>query len=343
MANKDDKLTDRELRKRETAFNRFLHKYRDKIADKVSAYAKMVTPSFKDLKDYLLLNVKVVFNRYGKENGLLDKLKFTPTVRKEWVKQLRERAASVVPAMSSLMRNAIAFDRVQSYYQHSFALERSVKVPVVPPSITADELLKKADKPWLPDGGAFSDRLYRNTTALADTVNAIIKKATDKGWSVEQTAKLISEHADITYRQAVTLARTEFTRAVSQGASEAMLAQADILEGKRWDATLDSKTAPRDAANDGNIYPLDYDTPANPGRVGERIPNHTNCRCLWSAVLRKLGVSKAERIAKDLQGNRVFTAANTYREYAEKYGLPDLDERLRTEDPRRYLRRGEST
>jgi hypothetical protein len=61
-----------------------------------------------------------------------------------------------------------------------------------------------------------------------------------------------------------------------------------------------------------------------------------------------LGVSAKERIARGQGdtpshfGKRTFTNARTYREYAAERGLPDLDERLNNDNPKRYLRPGES-
>jgi hypothetical protein len=67
-----------------------------------------------------------------------------------------------------------------------------------------------------------------------------------------------------------------------------------------------------------------------------------NCRCRYTPLLSATGISDRERIAKDEKGNRIYTKARTYREYAKENGLPDLDERLVKENPARYLRPGES-
>jgi hypothetical protein len=116
----------------------------------------------------------------------------------------------------------------------------------------------------------------------------------------------------------------------------------DILDGKRWNATLDQKTAPKDADNDGEIFDLDYDTPENPAVPGKRIPNHPNCRCRYTPVISALGVQKEKgRIAKDPKDKSREYFKGNYREYAKFKNLPDLDERLKAENPARYLRPGE--
>ncbi|WP_238189912.1 minor capsid protein [Paenibacillus sp. L3-i20] len=173
-----------------------------------------------------------------------------------------------------------------------------------------------------------------------------VEEAIQKGWDTPRIARRIQDIAREGYHNSVRLARTEMNRAAGQGASHLFMQNADLLEGKRWNATLDSKTAPKDAANDGKIYDLAYDTPEMPGIPGARMPNHPHCRCKWTPKLASLGVRDGERIARgdgdtqDAFGERIYTKAKDYQAYAKERGI-DLDERLRNDNPSRYLRRNE--
>jgi SPP1 gp7 family putative phage head morphogenesis protein len=244
------------------------------------------------------------------------------------------------------LTNNLAFTYTESIYFHAFGLQDAAQVAVTVPAITFSQVMGVLANPWLPDGNTYSDRIRANTAYLALKMRTAVEEAVQKGYDINRTARNIQEIAQEGYFNSVRLARTELNRAASQGASHLFMQNADILDGKRWNATLDSRTAPKDAANDGKIYDLAYDTPEMPGRPGERIPNHPNCRCKYSPVLAALGVREGERIARgegDTEtnfGERTYTKARTYKEYAKERGI-DLDEKLRNDDPRRYLRNDE--
>ena len=246
------------------------------------------------------------------------------------------------------MDRNLAYSYSEAYYFHAFGLEKAAKVAVNVPILTQGHVIGVLVNPWLPDGNTYSDRLRANTQYLASKMVKTLENAMGSGWSINRTAREIQKNAQEGYYNAVRLARTEINRAAAQGANHVYMQNADIMDGKRWNAVLDARTAPKDAQNDGQTFDLDYDTPENPGEAGKRIPNHPNCRCKWSPILSALGISTKERIArgagdsKNEFGERTYTKARTYKEYAKERGLPDLDDLVRNEDPRKYLRRGES-
>ncbi|UTC27957.1 hypothetical protein [Stenotrophomonas phage A1432] len=81
---------------------------------------------------------------------------------------------------------------------------------------------------------------------------------------------------ETTRREAEMIARTA-TNHVSTGARQATWdANADIIKGVRWVATLDGRTSPVCQSRDGEIYPLDK---------GPRPPAHPNCRSTVAPVL----------------------------------------------------------
>ncbi len=81
---------------------------------------------------------------------------------------------------------------------------------------------------------------------------------------------------DITRREAEMIARTT-TNHVSTAARQATWdANADIISGVRWVATLDGRTSPVCQSRDGEIYPIDK---------GPRPPAHPNCRSTVAPIL----------------------------------------------------------
>ncbi|WGH15471.1 putative morphogenesis protein [Pseudomonas phage PA_LZ02] len=81
---------------------------------------------------------------------------------------------------------------------------------------------------------------------------------------------------DITRREAEMIARTA-TNHVSTSARQATWeANADIISGVRWVATLDGRTSPVCQSRDGEVYPVDQ---------GPRPPAHPNCRSTVAPVL----------------------------------------------------------
>lgn len=236
----------------------------------------------------------------------------------------------------------------KSYYMNAWAAEQAAKVTATVPALTPAQALGVLINPWLPDGANYSDRIRANTALLARDMKKVIQEAVEEGLDWNTVARNISAKTGEGYFRAVRLARTELNRAAALGASYSYLQNQDIMDGKRWNATLDSRTAPKDAANDGKIYDLEYDIPENKGVPGQRIPNHPNCRCIWSPVLSALGVNNRERIARGggdtprTFGERTYTKAGTYREYAKERGLPDLNDRINNDRLKAYLRPGEN-
>lgn len=352
MANqppKNPKLDARVLARRQKDLDDFVLKY-DKILDKRSAkYAKDLQPLYLKMAQNITNEIQALYQQLQDANGVpITQEPIKPEKLRNMKRQLDRLKRLQLDVIQELdldgqvegLDRMLAYSYYDSYNFHAFGLEQAAKVGVQAPLLTHAHVMGVLANPWLPDGNTYSDRLRRNTRYLGIKMQEAVTEAVGNGWNWNRLARRIQEVAGEGYYNAVRLARTERTRAAAQGANQLYMQNADVMDSKRWNATLDSKTAPKDAANDGKVYELAYDTPEAPGRAGERIPNHPNCRCKWSPVLSALGVSTRERIAKE-NGTRTYTKARTYDEYAKEKGLPNLDERLERDDPTKYLRRGE--
>jgi len=232
------------------------------------------------------------------------------------------------------------------YYTSAYTLEKAAMIRTTVPILTRSNVLSVLANPWLPDKATYSDRIRVNTALIAEKTKEVVTDIVTKNLSYNEAANLLKTKINESYYRSVALVRTEMSRASSLGGSLAAMNNADILDGKYWDATLDSKTAPRDAANDREVFDLDYDTPNNPGVAGKRIPNHPNCRCKYVNKLKYLdpiSIRQARKNdSKTSWGDTYVTKAKTYDEYAKERGLPTVKEMLEADNPKRYLRPGET-
>lgn len=348
----------RVLARRQKDLDGFNEKYQEIIDQRAVKYAAEVAPTWKRIGRNVTDEIKAIYHELQDANGVPITEKPISAEKLRNMERNMQRLASLQAQLVKQMgtkeqaeklKKNLAYSVAHAYYFEAFGMEQAARVSINVPILTHNQVMGIIANPWLPDGNTYSDRIRANTAYLAQKMKGAVEEAVGNGWGINRTARRIQEIAGEGYHNAVRLARTEINRAAAQGANHAYMQNSDILDGKRWNATLDKRTAPKDAANDGKIYELDYDTPESPGIAGERIPNHPNCRCKYSPVLSALGVSTRERIARGAGdtatgnfGERTYTKARTYREYAKERGLPDLDDRLRNDNPRRYLRRGET-
>lgn len=232
------------------------------------------------------------------------------------------------------------------YYTAAYTLEKAAMVKSTVRVLSRSGVLGMLANPWLPDQRTYSDRIRTNVQLVADKTAETVKDLVTRRLNYSEAAKDLSAKIGESYYNATRLVRTEMKRANSLGASYAAMDNADILDGKYWDATLDGKTSARCAENDvaarnGEIFDLDYDTPANPGVPGKRIPNHPHCRCIYVNKLRYLDPIKKRKAQGD-DGKSYVTDAETYDDYAKERGLPSVSEMLESDNPKRYLRPGET-
>lgn len=335
----------------------FIVKHQDVLDKRSAQYAKEIQPFWDNVGNSIEREIRAIYGQLQDANGVpimkqpIEPAKFRNMQRQmERLQTLHDFLVDkmgVVEQDEKMTRN-LAYSFTEAYYYHGYALEQSAKVVMMLPVLTQGVVMGVLANPWLPDGRTYSDRLRANTTYLAGKMREAVEEGVGKGWGINRLARRIKDVAGEGFYNSVRLARTEMTRAAAQGANHTYMQNADIMDGKRWNAVLDARTAPKDAQNDGKIFDLDYDTPENKGEAGRRIPNHPNCRCKWTPVLSALGVSTRERIArgegdtKTKFGERTYTKARDYETYAKERGLPDINDAVRNEDPRRYLRRGET-
>lgn len=277
--------------------------------------------------------------------------RFQQRIQEMYVTQILPDLELINASQQPFFTETLAGTLRYGYYTSAYNLERAANVVVNVPILNRAAVLGLIANPWLPDKNTYSDRIRANVQLVADKTTETVKDLVTKRLSYNEAARALKEQVGESYFNATRLIRTEMTRANALGANLAAIENADILDGKYRDATFDSRTSAYCAADADysreHPYDLDYDTPSSPGVAGKRIPNHPHCRCRWYFILSTVGVTdhqKAGRKDDDPNsfGESYRTTATTYDEYAKERSLPSVKEMLEKDNPKRYLRPGET-
>ena len=143
---------------------------------------------------------------------------------------------------------------------------------------------------WVRDLGANDRRRIRH--AIQDGVI--------EGLTTPQIARSVQNELGTTRRHATTIARTATNHVANAARREVGAANADIIKGVRYVATLDSRTTPICQALDGRIFPVDS---------GPRPPQHHQCLSGDSFVSAIGGITAASKRRFNGYGFRIVTSS----------------------------------
>lgn len=121
---------------------------------------------------------------------------------------------------------------------------------------------------WCADGKSWSQRIWKNTELLAETLNEELIHCVASGKKPTELKKLLQNRFDVSYQNADMLVRTEIAHIQAQAALK-RYEDAGVLEVQVW-ASEDE----RRCENCGKLHKKKY-------LITEHvpIPNHPNCRC----------------------------------------------------------------
>lgn len=115
--------------------------------------------------------------------------------------------------------------------------------------------------------------------SVQNDVAAVIRSGILQGNTTPQIAAAVARLTETrTYQHAEALTRTVTAAVASEARSKVHAANADLLEGERWNATLDSRTTIGCAALDGRIFPIGE---------GPTVPRHYRCRSVRVPVVKQ--------------------------------------------------------
>ena len=156
-------------------------------------------------------------------------------------------------------------------------------------------------------GGNYSERIWKNTDKLADTLKEVIGSAIARGESYSKTARGIRERFGVTQYEATRLVQTETCYFQNQAEIEALKTMG--IEKYKFIATLDSRTSDICREHDKKVYNIED------AKAGENLPPlHPNCRSTVSAYLGE-EYESAIRIARNENGENEYVENIDYSEW----------------------------
>lgn len=159
-------------------------------------------------------------------------------------------------------------------------------------------------------GGNYSERIWKNTDKLADTLKEVIGSAIARGESYSKTARGIRERFGVTQYEATRLVQTETCYFQNQAEIEALKTMG--IEKYKFIATLDSRTSDICREHDKKVYNIED------AKAGENLPPlHPNCRSTVSAYLGE-EYESAIRIARNENGENEYVDNVPYNEWLKR-------------------------
>ena len=145
----------------------------------------------------------------------------------------------------------------------------------------------------LSPGRAYTESLALDLLGVYDAVQPVIARGAASGASIPRLVRDLEGALGAIAggrSRLVTIARTEIQRTANAAALATYRANADVVQGVEYLATLDSRTCPVCAPSHGQTWDLeDPDAPS--------IPRHPRCRCFYAPVLKswtELGMGPAQ-------------------------------------------------
>lgn len=152
--------------------------------------------------------------------------------------------------------------------------------------------------PW--SGKNYSERIWKNTTKLADTIQTEIVNGVHRGSSVQLMTKRVQERMGVGRSDSERLVRTEMNYVNNTAALDSM--REAKMKYFRFIATIDRRTSAICREHDGNLYELDE------AAVGDNVPPlHARCRSTIAASLEgPVKASTTDNVKVDRKSNDVF-------------------------------------
>jgi len=138
------------------------------------------------------------------------------------------------------------------------------------------------------DGMPMAERWARRARKFRESVESQVRTGLFQGESADRIVARVRAEFPTQARLTASVARSAVAQAQAQARQATFEANADLIAGVMWVATLDVDTCPECGLLDGQVLPLDS---------GARPPLHPGpCRCTTTAVLRsarELGFTRA--------------------------------------------------
>lgn len=141
-------------------------------------------------------------------------------------------------------------------------------------TISKENVTQMINTIWATDGLAWSDRVWKNNSKLAETLNDELLHCVVTGKKTNELKDILQKRFDVSFSQADTLVRTEMNH-IQTTAAHKRYVDAGVSEFEVW-ASKDE----RRCEICGKLHQKRYPIYAKPP-----IPAHPNCRCTILPVI----------------------------------------------------------
>ena len=214
----------------------------------------------------------------------------------------------------------------ESFYKSMFDIQQRAGYGFSFSAVTAEKIDRVLNSRW--SGMNYSDRIWRNTTGLAQTLKEELLLSLITGRTDRETAEIIQNKFATGASTARRLVRTEASFLANEMEAESY--KECGIERYIYIATLDVRTCKEDCAPLDNKRFL-----LSERKIGENYPPmHPWCRCTTIADISSEELAQMKRWARDpATGRTMYVPADmTYEEWHKKYveGNPEaeLQERM---------------
>lgn len=199
-----------------------------------------------------------------------------------------------------------------SYYKATFDLQQQTGLAYSFSRLPETEIKRLRGLKWT--GEAYSDRIWKNTGALASSVKDELLVSLMTGRSVKDTAQAIAERFEVGQNNARRLVRTE--SAFFHNQMELLSYEDAEIAKYKFVAVLDRRTSHICQEHDNKVYDTDKAVPGV-----NYPPLHPWCRSTTIAHDEDTDYSKLERRARNPETGKVeyVPADMTYKEWYSKY------------------------
>lgn len=138
---------------------------------------------------------------------------------------------------------------------------------------------------------------------------AVVRQGLVSAQTNQQIIRRVAEELEVTRRNAAALVQTSVATVANDARMATFEANADVITGLRWMATLDAHTCPRCAALDGMTWKMDG-SPIHASLPFTRPPLHWNDRCTLVPQTRFSTMGSGQRASVDGPVDRTTTFAD---------------------------------
>ncbi|MBM6986249.1 MAG: minor capsid protein [Acidaminococcaceae bacterium] len=187
-----------------------------------------------------------------------------------------------------------------TYYKTAYETQKTMGAFSSFNAISRETIEKAVSRPWAPDGKDFSERIWNDRQALANTLRTQITQSLLMQEGSTPMIERVSKRFNVTFNNAKRLVETE-TAYVQESAFKSSLQNLGIKKYKLL-AVLDSRTSDICRELDGHVYDL---AKAEPGLT--MPPFHCYCRTTMVPYIRGItDEAGTTRMARDDVTNKSY-------------------------------------